>query len=62
MSENDSKEQELFRRVRITSSSFVELAKILEGFNALEYNAWYDKNLRCVVCELHIPRDEGRRN
>mgnify|MGYP001559432990 CR=1 FL=1 len=58
MPKDDSKSKESFRRVRITSSSFVELAKILEGFNALEYDAWYDEKLRCVVCELHIPKSK----
>ena len=57
MPKDDSKDKESFRRVRITSSSFVELTKILEGFNDLEYNAWYDEKLKCVICELRIPKE-----
>ena len=60
MSEKDGPEDKKpFRKVRITAASWVALAEILEGFDKLEYDAWDDKGLGCVVCELHIPNRKG---
>lgn len=50
--------EEPFRKVQITAGSFFELAKMLEGFNCLEYDAWYDTKLGCVICELRIPKED----
>lgn len=59
--QDESKDKKAFRKVKIFKRSFAELGEMLEGFDTLEYKAWYDEKLRCWVCELHIPEDQERR-
>ncbi|HEY4498866.1 MAG TPA: hypothetical protein VJH94_02260 [Candidatus Paceibacterota bacterium] len=58
--DDDSEKEKTFRKVRLTAESWTALSEMLDGFDRLEYDAWDDKDLGCVVCILHIPeRQKG---
>ncbi len=57
--DDDSQKEKSFRKVRLTAESWTALGEMLDGFDHLEYDAWYDKKFKVVTCDLHIPNRKG---